>query len=208
MSLIYVPSSASATDDAWPDSGGLAAQWLGARGFPDAVRALFDAYEPFVAARLVLGWVAPRGLARGPAVARDLFVLAKLSDGALAVIAVAGPRDLRGPSVEDWLLAEPTPARAERLQQLAERLDVSLHDLRALSQPLVQRAVAALIEAERLNAAHALMLAHATPSATIDRDERRTLVHALGGRNPDDGIVTVAARHGVQLHLGWVEGET
>lgn len=206
--MIYLPAGADA-GDAWPDSGGLATQWLGARGFPDAVRALLDAYEPFIAARLVLGWVAPRAVARGPAVPRDLFVLAKLGDGALAVLAVAGPRDLGGPSIEDWLLAEPTPARAERLQQLAERLEVTLGDLRALSQPLVQRAAAALIEAERLNATHALMLAHAAQGATIGRDERRALVHALGGRNPDDGIVTVAAqRRGVQLHLGWVEGET
>jgi hypothetical protein len=184
----------------------LAARWLGARGFPDDVRALLDAYDPFVAARFVLGWVAPRAVARGPAVARDLFVVAKLSDGALAVIAVAGPRDLRGPSVEDWLLAEPTPARAERVQQLAERLAVTMGDLRALSQPLAQRVAAALIEAERLNATHALMLAHAS-NAAIDRDERRTLVQALGGRGPDDGLVTVAARGAVQLHLGWVEGE-
>ena len=180
---------------------------MGARGFPDDVRALLDAYDPFVAARFVLAWVAPRAIARGAAVARDLFVLAKLSDGALAVIAVAGPRELRGPSVEDWLLAEPTPARAERLQQLAERLAVTMGELRALSQPLVQRAAAALLEAERLNATHALMLAHAAGHA-IDRDERGRLVRALGGRAPEDGLVAVGQRGGVHLHLGWVEGET
>jgi hypothetical protein len=210
--MIYLPAGPAGAGE-WSDGGALAAAWLGERGFPEPVRTLLDAYEPFVAAQPLLAWVAPRAALGGPAVPRDLFVLAKLADGALAAIAVAGPADLRGPSIEDWLLADPSPARIERLQQLGERLGVPLDELRALSQPLLQRTAAALLEAERFNATHALMLAHACDGAagtTIGRDERRALQSALGGRSlhdGDDGIVAVTAPVDIKLYLGWVEGE-
>jgi hypothetical protein len=196
--MIYLPA-----DAAW-DDGPLASAWLGTRGFPEPVRTLLDAYEPFVAAQPLLAWVAPRA----GATPRDLFVLARLTDGGLAAIAVAGPSDLGGPSVEDWLLAEPSPARVERLQQLSERVGIPLNELRALSQPLVARTAAALLEAERFNATHALMLVHAADGAAPDRDERRALVAALGGTRADDGIVAVTAPVDIALYLGWVEGES
>lgn len=209
--MIYLPFDGSrAAGDAatWADGGALAAAWLEARGFPEPVRTLLDAYEPFVAAQPLLAWVAPRA----GATPRDLYVLAKLTDGALAAIAVAGPLDLRGPSIEDWLLAAPSPARLERLQQLGERLGLPLGELRALSQPLVTRTAAALLEAERFNATHALMLVHAADGTPPDRDERRTLIGALGGAlggtRADDGIVAVTAPVDIALYLGWVEGES
>src|SRR5207302_365308 len=115
----------------------LAHCWQQSRGFPEAVRDALDADPTFLGAQILFGLVEPS--ARTPSHS-DLFVLAKLADGALATIAVEGKGPAPfGDSVGEWLANEPSRNKLERLEQLVETVGLALPLLAPLRYPLLQR---------------------------------------------------------------------
>jgi uncharacterized protein DUF6946 len=218
--MIYVPA---AGPDAWralladpetPWRAGQAApawaeRWQSAHGFPEAVRDVLDGDERFVGAQMLLGWVEPKVAAHGgraqPA-PPDLFVLAKLADRSLTAIAVTGTvAEPLGETVAAWLGGAPSPNRMERLQFLLDTVGIAVEAGRPLQYQLLQRTASALLEAQRYNAAHALLLVHSFGPNDAWLDEYAQLAHALGGTAQRQGVITIGDRAGVLLHLAWVK---
>jgi Domain of unknown function (DUF6946) len=208
----------------------LAHCWQAAQDFPPSVRAVFteSQFELFHGLEMLLGIVEHRVPlpGQGKASQTDLFVLAR-SGGELVAITVEGKvsepfdvpvsewllRDNRAKKPSDGQAGEPRPARGpsagklKRLAYLRQILAISEADAPALRYQLLHRTVSALIEAERFNARHALMLVHSFSQTNKWFDDYQRFGELLGVNVEPDAIVRVGERAGVDLYLGWVKGE-
>ncbi len=65
-----------------------------------------------------------------------------------------------------------------------------------------------MIEAQRFNEVHALMLVHSFSPNDAWLADYVAFAEALGGSDATpDAIVSVGERQGIELTLGWVKGE-
>ena len=218
--MIYVPASGP---DSWralladPETqwrSGFSAKalahcWQESNGFPETVRNVLDADARFLGAQMLLGFVEHkvplRG--RGKPSQTDLFVLAKLADRSLAAIAVEGKvAEPFGETVEEWLSAERSPNKMERLQHLVGTLDLDLGLIAPVHYQLLHRTASALLEAQRYNAQHAMMLVHSFSRTHARFDDYRAFALMLGATAQPNAITTVGERSGILLHLAWVTG--
>jgi hypothetical protein len=117
--------------------------------------------------------------------------------------------------VSEWLEAPqkdgtpgPNSGRKTRLTQLCDQLELEEEVAKPLRYQLLHRTAAALIEAQRFTARHALMLVHSfSPTDTWFADYA-AVANALGVEvTAPDSMVSVRERQGVALYLGWVKGE-
>ena len=211
----------------------LAHCWQSARDFPPSVRAVFNAspIELFQGITMLLG-IPERRVplpGRGKASQTDLFVLAKSGDDLVSIAVegkVAEPFD---DLVSEWLVrpsasAEdeergaaldeapdqapgPSAGKLRRLAYLCQMLGIDEEAVRPLRYQLLHRTVSALIEAERFNARHALMLVHSFSPTDDWFDDYRSFAGLLGVAVEPDKIAHVGERADVDLYLGWVKGE-
>jgi hypothetical protein len=103
----------------------------------------------------------------------------------------------------------PSAGKLRRLNYLCQMLELDEPATHDLWYQLLHRTVSALIEAERFNAPHALMLVHSF-SPTHERfEDYRAFAERMGvsGAVESNQIVDVGHRAGVDLHLGWAQGE-
>ncbi len=191
----------------------LADAWEHADGWPTPVAAALAREPSLVGLELLLAIPEHRtplpGGRRGSQT--DLLVLARSPAQELAVIAVEGKaQEPFGEPVGDWR-AQAGTGRRERLAFLLETLE--LHDddgLAHVRYQLLHRTVAAIIEARRFGARHAVMLVHSftTPTVSPRTDawyEDFADFAALFGASVEKGTVaTVRQLADVTLHLGWV----
>ena len=64
----------------------------------------------------------------------------------------------------------------------------------------------AIIEAQRFNAAHAVMLVHSFSQSSEWFQDYAAFVSLMGGSAKENSTVSVGSRSGVSLHLAWVRG--
>lgn len=123
----------------------------------------------------------------------------------LVSIAVEGKVDEDfGPLMSDWL-KNASEGKKTRLQFLRHRLGLDLETLpREIRYQLLHRAVAALIEAERFCAKHAVMLVHSFDPNDSGFGHYQAFVNLLGGDARVNQVVSVGERSGIQLHFAWV----
>ena len=226
MSKIYIPAD---SPDDWQrlladpekhwksgySAKALAHCWQATADFPDSVRAVFEnsAFDVFHGLTMLLGIVEhkvplPGGRRRSQT---DLFVLAKATNGDLVSITVEGKvAEAFGPLVSEWLVADadgPSPGKLERLAFLCDRLGLFDDDCNSVRYQLLHRTASALIEAERFNADHALMLVHSFSSEHVWFDDYAHFARVLGADAELDTLTRIGKRHAVDLYLGWVTGE-
>lgn len=197
----------------------LAHCWMSADGFPASVRAALDRspFEVFHRLTMLLG--IPEHKVPLPGGSRasqtDLFVLARSANGDLVSIAVEGKVDEPFDRlVSEWLAAPlsdgspgPSRGRERRLAHLCELLNLDEEAAKGLRYQLLHRTAAALIEAGRFNARHALMLVHSFSPTNAWFEDYAAFGRVLGAEVERDRIVAVGERGGVDLYLGWVKGE-
>jgi hypothetical protein len=142
----------------------------------------------------------------------DLLVLARSPTGDLVAIAVEGKAQepFGDTNVAEWR-ASNSPGRADRLRHLLSTLELPDDDrLAQIRYQLLHRTAAAIMEARRFGASHAVMLVHSfsTPNPESRRDawfEDFAAFAALYGVSATKGSIVRAGRLGdVTLHLGWV----
>jgi len=186
----------------------LAHAWQAADAFPPPVSAAL-ATAPFGALELIFALPEHkvRMPGRGGDSATDLFVLARGTDGDLVTLAVEGKvGESFDKPVGEWL-ADPRGDRAnrqDRLAGLAELLGLEVVRLNDTSYQLLHRTAAALLEADRLNGAHAVLLVHSFSAKRAHLDEYRAFAHLLGASGEPDTVEPAGVRHGVELHVCWV----
>jgi hypothetical protein len=140
-----------------------------------------------------------------------LLVLARSATGDLVTIAVEGKAQepFGDSTVADWRATD-NRGRTDRLRQLLSTLELPDDDrLAQVRYQLLHRTAAAIIEARRFGASHALMLVHSFSTPSAERHdawfEDFAAFAALYGVSATKGSVVRAGRLGdVTLHLGWV----
>lgn len=189
----------------------LADAWETADGWPSEVREGFDASDALAGAELLLALPEHETPLRGGrrASQSDVFALARTRAGEQVAIAVEGKAEepFGSETVGEWR-TDGSPGKEERLAHLCEVLELTDDEsLASVRYQLLHRTAAAVIEAERFGAAHAVMLVHSFSSVSAWFDDYAVFARALGAR-PVSGAVTPArVASGVELHLGWVTGE-
>ena len=183
----------------------LAYSWQEANDFPSEVLAVLS--PRFPSAELLVA--IPEHQVALPGGSRpsqnDIWVLAK-SQGQLISIAVEGKvSEPFGPTIQEWL-AEPSPGKTKRLAYLLSLL--GLPDAPdTIRYQLLHRTASAIIEAQRFNAAHAVMLVHSFSQSNEWLQDYAAFVDLMGGNTAAcNSIVSVGKRSGVELHLAWVCG--
>jgi hypothetical protein len=189
----------------------LAHTWHPAGGFPTSVEAAFgsEATGTFAGLEFVAGIPEYKvALPGGSAASQtDLFVLARSGRGETVAIAIEGKaREPFGDkTVSEWRVGA-SPGKGQRLTFLLHVL--GLPDDESVSETryqLLHRTASALIEAERLNADHAVMLVHAFGEQPDENFEAFRSFAALLGAEVARGLVVRADRARRSLFLGWVE---
>lgn len=216
MSRIYIPTSSA---EQWAQflaepvkhwrkgysARTLAYSWQEADGFPNEVGSVLKPIFPEPELLLAL----PEHKVPLPGGSRssqnDIWVLAR-SEGQLISIAVEGKvSEPFGPTVQEWQ-AEPSRGKAERLGYLLSLLGLSAVPDSTRYQ-LLHRTASAIIEAQRFNASHAVMLVHSFSPTSEWFADYSAFVTLLGGRAVEGRLISVGARAGVLLHLAWVRGD-
>ena len=189
----------------------LAYAWEQADGWPSEVEAGLATSDALRGAELLLALPEHETPLRGGrrASQSDVFALARTASGEQAAIAVEGKVEERfgTETVSEWRV-DASPGKEERVAQLRKVLD--LEDdatLGAMRYQLLHRTAAAVIEARRFGARHAVMLVHSFSAAGSWFDDYAAFARALGAE-PARGTVGTARTVGeIQLHLGWVTGD-
>jgi hypothetical protein len=135
----------------------------------------------------------------------DLFVLGRTSSEETVVIAVEGKaREPFGDStVAEWRDGG-SVGKEDRLKFLRRVLDLRDNEvLESQRYQLLHRAASPLIEAERLNAVHAVMLVHSFGGDNMWFDDFASFAELLGAR-PRIGSISRATRAPGSLYVGWV----
>lgn len=215
MTRIYVPASSA---EQWAQfladpvkhwrqgysARALAYSWQEAAGFPAEVASVLA--SQFAAVELLLAL--PEHKVPLPGGSRssqnDIWVLAR-SEGKLISITVEGKvSEPFGPTVQEWE-TESSSGKSERLMYLLALLGLSSIPDTTRYQ-LLHRTASAIIEAQRFNAAHAVMLVHSFSQSGEWFQDYAAFVSLMGGNATENSMVPVGSRSGVSLHLAWVRG--
>lgn len=215
MSKIYIPASSA---EQWAQflaepvkhwrqgysARTLAYSWQEAAGFPTEVGAVLASKFPAVELLLAL----PEHKVPLPGGSRssqnDIWVLAR-AEGKLISIAVEGKvSEPFGPTVQEWQI-ESSAGKSERLAYLLNLLGLSSVPDTTRYQ-LLHRTASAIIEAQRFNANHAVMLVHSFSQSNEWFQDYAAFVSLMGGSATENGMVSVGARSGIPLYLAWVRG--
>jgi hypothetical protein len=144
---------------------------------------------------------------RGGASATDLFALARTERGELVAVAVEGKvGESFDRSVDKWL-RDPRgdrDNRRRRLDGLAGLLGLEGVALDEVPYQLLHRTVAALTEARRFNAAHAVLLVHSFSPTCEQHDAYVAFSQVLGVGGEVGRLSSCGLRDDIELHLGWV----
>ena len=215
MSRIYIPASSA---EQWAQflaepvkhwrqgfsARTLAYSWQEAGGFPSEVGSVLASEFPSTELLLAL----PEHKVPLPGGSRssqnDIWVLARCN-GQLISIAVEGKvSEPFGPTIQEWQ-AESSPGKTERLAYLLSLLGLSSVPDTTRYQ-LLHRTASAIIEAQRFNAAHAVMLVHSFSQSSEWFQDYAAFVALMGGSAKENSMISVGSRSGVSLHLAWVRG--
>jgi hypothetical protein len=97
----------------------------------------------------------------------------------------------------------PSAGKLKRLSYLCQMLELDESATDDLWYQLLHRTVSALIEAERFNAPHALMLVHSFSQMHERFEDYCAFADRMGVAVEPNQIVSVGKRANVDLYLGW-----
>ncbi|MFN3314315.1 MAG: DUF6946 family protein [Hyphomonas sp.] len=132
----------------------------------------------------------------------DVLLVCNLGEnlGVAAIEAKAG--ETFGERVQDWKTSD---GKARRYQWACDLFGVDAADCEALRWQLFHRTAAAVLEAERFCARHAVMIVHDFSGASASLNDFEAFADRLGASgNPLDGISDPIWVRGISLRLSWV----
>ena len=188
----------------------LAYSWCEAAGFPseisnafkDSNHPVFELVEPLL---IIPEHKVDLAGGRRPS-QNDVFVLAKSAAGLISIAVEGKVSEPFGDVVENWLGNNPSDGKTTRLQFLIETLgieDAPIHDIR---YQLLHRTASALLEADKFNASHALMLVHSFSQEDEHISDYRKFLTLFGLEAVLNAVVGPVKRSGKNLYFCWVRG--
>lgn len=222
MNAIYLPSQGpeswrwllAAPGKHWREgysAMALAYAWEQADGWPSEVAAGLATTDALAGTELLLALPEHETPLEGGrrASQSDVLALGRTRTGEQLVIAVEGKvgEPFGTQTVSEWRVGA-SPGKAERLAELRDVLD--LEDdvtLGGLRYQLLHRTAAAVIEARRFGARHALMLVHSFSASGTWFEDYAAFARALGAESAYDEVGYAKTVGGIDLHLGWVTGK-
>lgn len=184
----------------------LAHCWQDADGFPVEIASALETSDTLRGMKMLLGIpehqvALPGGSTKSQ---NDVWALGKCGEQLVSIAVEGKVSEPFDRTVAEWLEPE-TPGKHIRLQFLTKTL--GLREVpSSIRYQLLHRTASAILEAERFNATHALMLVHSF-SQTHEWFEDYRAFAALFGIDAELKRVHMAKRVGeVTLHLGWVCG--
>jgi hypothetical protein len=182
----------------------LAYSWQEADGFPPEVTAVLVPQFPSV--ELLLAF--PEHQVALPGGSRpsqnDIWVLARSEKNIISIAVEGKVSEPFGPTVQEWQKS-PSSGKSERLAYLLNILGLSSVPS-TIRYQLLHRTASAIIEAQRFNAAHAVMLVHSFSQSGEWFQDYAAFVSLMGGSASENEMISVGTYSGVSLHLAWVRG--
>jgi hypothetical protein len=182
----------------------LAYSWQEADDFPPEVVAVLLPQFPSVELLLAL----PEHQVALPGGSRpsqnDIWVLARSEKNLISITVEGKVSEPFGPTVQEWQKT-PSSGKSERLAYLLNILGLSSVP-GTIRYQLLHRTVSAIIEAQRFNATHAVMLVHSFSQSSEWFQDYAAFVSLMGGKASENDMVSVDTNSGVSLHLAWVRG--
>jgi hypothetical protein len=191
----------------------LAKSWQGANGFPPEVAKAFveSGIEIFRGLELLFAFpehpvdLPPPG---GRATRSDLFALARGGEALVAIAVEGKAAEPFGPLVWEWR-KDGSEGKKARLRFICEKLDLGEKEVEGIRYQLLHRTAAAVIEAERFMAKHAVMLVHSFGRTSEGFGDYADFAQLYGIWEPKPGSIVRARRLGDRiLYLGWATGKT
>lgn len=181
-----------------------ATAWIGARGIPKKVTAVLNQAPEWQDAELAAGFFEhPTALDTQTAPSQtDLMAVCGLRSG-LGILAVEGKAgESFGPFVNEW---KTSTGRESRYAWACKLLGLNPAVCSNLRWQLFHRSAAAVIEAKRFRAEHAIMLVHDYSGAASSLPDFKSFADRLGltGAGPDV-LSAPAVINGISLRFGWV----
>jgi hypothetical protein len=172
------------------------------RGLPAEVRAILPQAEPLIAIPELQVDLPPKG---GRPSQTDLFVLARETQGLVAITVEGKVEESFGPTLEERRLDRSAGVKM-RIEFLLKTLGLPADVPGGIRYQLLHRTVAAILSAQRFAARRAVMLVHSFSSNATGYEDWSTFVRLLGAV-PRKGIeLAVGSREGVDLSLAWCSG--
>lgn len=185
----------------------LAHCWQAADGFPVSVRQAIESSGAFAGLELLLA--VPEVKTPLPGGSRptqtDLWALARCDAGLVSVAVEGKAAESFGPTLGEWQTGG--PGKAERLAFLIDTLGLSGPLAPGIRYQLLHRTAAAVLEARRFLAPHAVMLVQAFGPAGESFADYAAFAALFGASASQGKVVGVGQRGGVSLYLGWCIGE-
>jgi hypothetical protein len=218
MSRVFVPSAGPGSWQAlladpikhWAtgySARTLAHAWEDQDGFPPEIVAILQQRAALANAEPLLifpEWKVPLPGGARPS-QNDVWVLAKSPAGIISIAVEGKVNEPFDKTIGEWKL-DISPGKEERLQFLSAVLGLASPIPDSIRYQLLHRAASAVIEAERFNASHAVMLVHSF-SPNNQWLEDFMAFTALYGLSAQVGrLVSTQARYSLPLHFGWVQG--
>jgi len=112
-----------------------------------------------------------------------------------------------GPTVDEWLAGH-SRGKMTRLAFLCDLLGLKLPVPGEIRYQLLHRTASALLEAQRFNAPHAVMLIHSFSQKHEWLDDYSAFARLLGVEEAEvNQVVSIGQRSGIDLSLCWVVGD-
>lgn len=187
----------------------LAECWESADGFPTAVQAMFKgAPEPALRDLTLLLAIPEFKVDLPPTGGRpsqnDLFVLARASDGQLAVIMVEGKvAEAFGPKLSDWW-KEASPGKQERYSFLCRTLGLAEMIPPETRYQLLHRTASAILAAREFNAAYAIVVVHSFSTEHAWLADYLGFLKLFGVKGAVGKLVEIPEHKMPRLFAGWV----
>lgn len=219
MSRVFVPSGGP---DSWQalladpvkhwvsgySARTIAHAWENQDGFPPEIVAMLQQQAALANAEPLLifpEWKVPLPGGARPS-QNDVWVLAKSSSAIISIAVEGKVNEPFDKTVGEWKL-HLSPGKEERLQFLLTVLGLTSAIPDSIRYQLLHRAASAVIEAERFNASHAVMLVHSFSPNNQWLEDFQAFTALFGLSAQADRLVSTQARHNLPLHFGWVHGD-
>ncbi|MEB1809577.1 MAG: hypothetical protein LPK26_20155 [Bacillaceae bacterium] len=136
----------------------------------------------------------------------DLYVLAQTNNELLTIMVEGKVSEPFGETVATWLGDNPSEGKRKRLDFLLNLLSLNEDTVLNKRYQLLHRAASALIEANKVNADHALMLIHSFSKTGKWFGDYAEIVKLFQLSPEKDGLVGPVKLNGINLYFGWVTG--